>query len=122
MEKNDSDYFKEKLLAEKTKIEAELATVSRKNPDDPTDYEPMEKNDPVTNEADPNERADAQEEFAENTLITDQLELQLDQVDAALKRIDEGTYGICKISGEQIEKERLEANPSATTCKQHINE
>lgn len=122
MDKSDIEAFKEQLLAEKKKIEAELETVARLNPDDPTDYEPIEKNDPVTNEADPNERADAQEAFAANTLITDNLELRLDEVDAALERIEQGTYGVCKISGEPIEKDRLEANPAATTCKEHINE
>lgn len=117
----DTSNYKEQLLAEKKRIEAELETVSRKNPDDPTDWEPMEKNQGVINEADENERADAQEEFAENTVITDQLELQLDQVDAALARIKSGTYGTCTECGGEIEKERLDANPSASTCTNCMN-
>ncbi len=37
----------------------------------------------------------------------------LEQVDQALERIDEGTYGICKVTGELIPIERLEAVPVA---------
>jgi RNA polymerase-binding protein DksA len=37
-------------------------------------------------------------------------------IDAALKRIDEGTYGTCVSCGEQIRYERLEATPWAALC------
>jgi RNA polymerase-binding protein DksA len=40
----------------------------------------------------------------------------LGEIDAALKRIEEGTYGICTHGGEQIPFERLEARPYATLC------
>ncbi len=36
---------------------------------------------------------------------------RLEQVDRALKKIDEGTYGISDLSGQQIPRERLEAIP-----------
>jgi DnaK suppressor protein len=47
------------------------------------------------------------EENSENVLA---------EIDAALKRIDDGTYGICTNRGEQIPVERLEARPWATLC------
>ena len=37
-------------------------------------------------------------------------------IDAALKRIEEGTYGTCVSCGEQIRYERLEATPWAALC------
>ena len=37
----------------------------------------------------------------------------LEQVDEALQRIEEGTYGICKVTGEAIPVERLEEVPVA---------
>ena len=37
-------------------------------------------------------------------------------IDAALRRIDEGTYGICETCGQPISEERLEAIPYATQC------
>jgi DnaK suppressor protein len=40
----------------------------------------------------------------------------LADIDAALKRIEDGTYGICTDHGEQIPVERLEARPWATLC------
>ena len=40
----------------------------------------------------------------------------LDKLEAALKRIDEGTYGICRSCFEPIDKERLKAVPIATQC------
>ncbi|MHB8840164.1 MAG: TraR/DksA family transcriptional regulator [Candidatus Aquicultor sp.] len=38
------------------------------------------------------------------------------KVDEALKRIDEGTYGFCRVCGRPIERERLEALPYADLC------
>jgi DnaK suppressor protein len=40
----------------------------------------------------------------------------LAEIDAALARIEEGTYGICTNCGKQIPEERLEARPWATLC------
>lgn len=40
----------------------------------------------------------------------------LEQVDAALARLDDGTYGLCAVCGCPIPAERLEVRPSAATC------
>ena len=40
----------------------------------------------------------------------------LAQIDAALKRIDEGTFGTCTNCGKPIAEERLEARPWASLC------
>ena len=40
----------------------------------------------------------------------------LGEIDAALKRIDDGTYGTCEVCGQPIAPERLEARPWATLC------
>ncbi len=40
----------------------------------------------------------------------------LTQVEAALRRLDEGTYGVCARCGNPINPERLEALPYATYC------
>ena len=39
----------------------------------------------------------------------------LEKVERALKRMDEGTYGVCEISGKPIPLARLEALPYAST-------
>jgi len=43
----------------------------------------------------------------------------LDQIDAALGRIEDGTYGRCEVDGEPIPEERLRALPWATLCIDH---
>jgi RNA polymerase-binding transcription factor DksA len=47
--------------------------------------------------------------------ILEQLENELAEIEAALQRLDQGTYGIDEITGEPIAPERLEARPSART-------
>jgi len=40
----------------------------------------------------------------------------VEQVDAALRRMDNHTYGTCAVCGEEIAPKRLHAIPEATTC------
>jgi RNA polymerase-binding transcription factor DksA len=48
--------------------------------------------------------------------ILEQVEAELDDVQRALQRIDDGTYGLCEACGKPIEAERLEALPAARFC------
>lgn len=48
--------------------------------------------------------------------IVDGLHERLEELRAALGRIDKGTYGICERCGQEIGAERLEAIPSARLC------
>ncbi|MGB9668564.1 MAG: TraR/DksA family transcriptional regulator [Thermosulfidibacteraceae bacterium] len=41
---------------------------------------------------------------------------RLRQIEEALRRIEEGTYGLCEVCGEPIEEARLLAQPFATKC------
>ena len=41
---------------------------------------------------------------------------EIHQIQEALKRISEGTYGICAHCGEEIDPKRLQALPTATRC------
>ena len=43
----------------------------------------------------------------------------LRRIDAALQRIEDGTYGICEIGGEPIGEERLRAIPWTERCIDH---
>lgn len=45
----------------------------------------------------------------------------LDEIDAAIKRIDEGTYGTCEVSGDAIAFDRLQALPWARTTLEHAS-
>lgn len=119
MNKKDLEHFKEKLLKEKLLLEEELSTISRVNPDHPSEWDATPGKIEVDS-ADENEVADKFEEIEENQTVLNQLEPQLNEVELALRRIDSGNYGICEVSGEIIERERLEASPSARTCIKHV--
>lgn len=41
---------------------------------------------------------------------------ELEEVDAALQRVEDGTYGICELCGEPISDERLEVRPTTRFC------
>jgi len=54
-----------------------------------------------------------------NRDIIAQLKDDLSKIDAALERIEKGTYGVCTVGGEEISESRLEAIPWAETCVDH---
>jgi RNA polymerase-binding transcription factor DksA len=47
--------------------------------------------------------------------ILEGLETELAEVEAALRRLDDGTYGIDEVTGERIDPARLDARPEART-------
>jgi RNA polymerase-binding transcription factor DksA len=53
--------------------------------------------------------------------LLEQLEAEIDDLDAALRKVEEGTYGTCEICGTQIAAERLEARPGSRTCIDHAD-
>ncbi len=70
-------------------------------------------------EGDVGDIADRANGVYENLLISSISELQretLDQINEALKRINEGTYGKCIVCGKDIELERLDVIPYADKC------
>ncbi|MFH0857629.1 MAG: hypothetical protein V1848_02680 [Candidatus Magasanikbacteria bacterium] len=64
------------------------------------------------------EEDDNVQEVAESTVnqtLSDNLEKKLRDVRSALKRIEAGTYGICKFTGELISEDRLRARPTSSS-------
>lgn len=70
--------------------------------------------------SDMNDMGDRDEDFATTANTLGELEIRYKDVLVALKKIEDGTYGICEVSGEPIEEDRLMANPAARTCKNHM--
>ena len=118
MTNKDAEIFKKKLLTEKAELEQELASVGQKDPNAKGVWEASTASMEV-DAADENEVADKLEEYEGNSSILGQLDSQLNEVKAALDRIENGTYGICEKCGQPMEKERLEANPSARVSIKH---
>jgi RNA polymerase-binding protein DksA len=54
--------------------------------------------------------------------MRENVEHLLEQVDRALEKIEEGTYGLCDRCGQPIEEGRLQAMPEATLCLRHQKE
>lgn len=118
----DYEHFKNKLEEEKKLLEKELGKVGRINPDNPSDWEatPVLADRDVSS-ADENTVADSIEEFEDNTAIVNTLEKRYNDIKSGLDKIKHKVYGICQVCQKEIEVERLEANPSARTCIEHVD-
>ena len=118
--KLDTTTYKQKLEEEKKLLVKELSSVGARQPRNPADWEAKEERSEETEDL--NLAADRQEDIEERHALTDTLEARLAEVDVALKRMGEGKFGICEKGGEKIEEDRLEADPTAATCKKHMND
>ena len=70
--------------------------------------------DEAANFPDPNDRATQEEEFSLELRTRDRERKLIRKIDEALKRIEDGNYGYCLETGEEIGVKRLEARPVAT--------
>lgn len=113
-----TEHFKKKLEAEKVALEAQMGSVGRRNPGVPGDWEPIPSE--TGTESDLADQADVVMSRESNTAILADLEARYDSVMAALERIEEKKYGLCEVCGKKIEEDRLEADPAATTCVEHM--
>ncbi len=111
------EQYKTILSDLKTQLENELSTIAVF--DKKTGDWEVRMDDVITAESDENEVADFGEEADDRIATLAELETRYRNVVRALAKIEAGTFGICEISGEPIEPERLEANPAARTCIAH---
>jgi DnaK suppressor protein len=72
--------------------------------------------DDAANFPDPNDRATQESEFGLELRTRDRERKLLKKIDSAIARIDEGNYGYCEETGDEIGLRRLEARPVATLC------
>ena len=70
--------------------------------------------DEAANFPDPSDRATQEEEFSLELRTRDRERKLIRKIDEALKRIEDGSYGYCLETGEEIGIKRLEARPVAT--------
>ena len=101
-------------------MEGELDDLGKRNPTQAGDWEarPSDTSD-ISFRDEVADRLEEQDERKETELS---LESELTDINLALAKIDAGNYGLCEISQEPIELDRLEANPSARTCKKHLDQ
>jgi DnaK suppressor protein len=55
-------------------------------------------------------------ELEKNVSLLEQVEHELDEIEAAFQRLERGAYGTCQACGRPIGDERLEAMPAARYC------
>jgi len=104
MSKKQLDHFKKILIKWKSQLETEAGkTVSHM------------KNESISF-ADPNDRASQESDFGLELRTRDRERKLLKKIQFSLKKIENGSYGYCEETGEEIGLERLEARPVATLC------
>ena len=95
-------YFQQKLLAWRENILAEaretLATLKSES----------------LREPDVTDRASSETDWSIELRTRDRQRKLISKIESALRRIDNGDYGYCEVSGEAISLQRLEARPIAT--------
>jgi DnaK suppressor protein len=108
----DTEHFRELLNEERKRVVAAIQNLH-------DDHQGSISDETGEDSAYDNHLADTATETYDRELdytLEENSEHVLAEIDAALKRIDDGTYGICTNRGEQIPLERLEARPYATLC------
>lgn len=108
----DTDHFRERLLDERKRVVAAIQNLQ-------DDHSGTLSDEAGEETAYDNHLADTATETYDRELdytLEENSGHVLAEIDAALKRIDDGTYGVCTNKGEQIPAERLEALPWATLC------
>jgi DnaK suppressor protein len=102
MNERQRNYFRNKLLAWREDILREAQETLQHLQDE------------NQNHPDLADRASSETERAIELRARDRQRKLIAKIDAALQRIDEGTYGFCEETGEPISLRRLEARPIAT--------
>ncbi|WP_066716870.1 RNA polymerase-binding protein DksA [Sphingomonas pituitosa] len=102
MNPRQQEYFRAKLNAWKDAIYREAAGTLNQLQSEPL------------READLTDRASSETDWSIELRTRDRQRKLIAKIDAALRRIDEGEYGYCEVTGEPIPLGRLEARPTAT--------
>ena len=106
------DQIKTELLARKEQILNELKEVSKQ---DDHDADNLGAKFPEYGDK-PDENAQEISDYTTSVMTEKVLEHTLEDIEGALKRIDDGTYGICKYCKKPISQKRLLARPVASAC------
>jgi RNA polymerase-binding transcription factor DksA len=56
---------------------------------------------------------------ADDAVRLDEISEELEAVDAALRRLDDASYGTCEVCGTALEATHLETDPLTTRCADH---
>ena len=122
MDKTTLEELKKALDEERDKLVGELKAIASPDPKMAGDWDaryPQMGTVSTGSHASLDESADEVEEFEVRLESEHSLESRLLAVNNALKRMGEGTYGVCPQCKKEISQERLHANPAAEFDIQH---
>lgn len=114
----DKKKIKEKLEAERDVLLEELRDMGKLNTET-LEWEATPE-ELVSPEADQNDMADRFEDFEARSSMIKTLVPRLNNILKALKGLNRESFGKCEVCKKNIEKDRLEINPAARTCKEHL--
>lgn len=117
----ETQVYKTRLDEMLKEITEELKTIGIHNPEVEADWIAVPE-DINVKAADPNDAADKVEEWNERRALVATLETRYNNIKKGIARIEDGSFGTCGVCGNEIEPDRLEANPVSQTCKAHIEE
>lgn len=117
MDKNVIEKIKEKLEKGKLSIEQELKNFAKKDKSVKDDWDAKYPEFDSAGSQQMEEAADEVEEYATRLPIEHNLELRLKNINLALEKIKNGSYGKCEKCGKEISEERLKIYPEAKLCK-----
>lgn len=109
----DTEHFRVQLLKERERVEAAIAHLRSDHPGSLD--EEVEETSP-TSDNHLGETATATLNREIDYTLGENSEQVLSEIEAALERIDAGTFGTCARCGKEIGAERLEARPWASLC------
>ena len=118
------DELKTALEKEQELLISELKTIATPDPNLKGDWNVKHfewSEDQITSKEalESDESVNESDEDMKNKALSDHLELRLKEVNDALKRIEDGTYGICQVCQNPIPIDRLRANPAAERDIEH---
>lgn len=108
----DDQAARERLERERTRVSELISGLRSEGLDE---EQSSQSGDVASFDANQEDQASEMAEREKDLAILEGLEGDLAEIEAALQRLDEGTYGIDESTGEPIDPERLEALPTART-------
>jgi RNA polymerase-binding transcription factor DksA len=109
----NTEHFKTLLTEELQSLNESLSSIGEQNSDGTWEGSSSEMD---TDKAEKADIADNIEEKMTNDAVVREMNVRLHDIQGALDRIENGTYGVCEQCGKEIAPERLAVNPSALTC------
>jgi DnaK suppressor protein len=109
LEQKNIEELKNILLEQKKELEGQLNKIAEKeNGDYEASFDDFGRN--------AEDNAEEVEEYTAKVGVTETLEKKLSEINVALEKIENGTYGFCENCKEEIPLERLRAYPAAKDC------